>query len=737
MVNSLVERATSDLLIGPDWAKNIEICDMLNHDPGQAKDVVKGIKKRIGSKNSKVQLLALTLLETLIKNCGDIVHMHVAERDVLHEMVRIAKKKPDLQVREKILSLIDTWQEAFGGPRARYPQYYAAYQELLRAGAVFPPRSERSAPVFTPPQTQPLASYPQNLRNSDFQQDTAESSAESEFPTLSLTEIQNARGIMDVLAEMLSAIDPDNKEGLRQEVIVDLVEQCRTYKQRVVHLVNSTSDESLLCQGLALNDDLQRVLAKHESIASGSGPSVQNQTEKSKPAPAGALLDVGDPLVDTGDASKQTVGRPPSSADAGAQTFNQLLLPAPNAPNGSAPPAKADPKIDLLSGDDYSSPKAETSLALVPVGEQQSASPVSQQNALVLFDMFSDGNSARNSINTQPANVAGQTSLLVPQFQQQQAAPQFQQQQAAPQFQQQQSAPQFPQQQAAPQFQQQQAAPQFQQQQAAPQFQQQQAAPQFQQQQVFMSPQGGLYPNGGSPNMGSPRYEQSLYSQSSGSAWNGQVAQQQQPPSATYGAPSNGSLPPPPWEVQPTTDNGSPVAGTQYPQQMQVTQVVMTHVQSGAHPQGPQAIGNDQMAGMYMQQPNTNSHMPAINSHVGQNNQVGLPPQYIQGGAGPYMGMVPHQMLAGPMASVYPQQVYGNQFTGYGYGQQQGLQYVEQQLYGLSVRDDSGLSNSYRVSASTYVPSGKPSKPEDKLFGDLVDMAKVKPTPTPGKAGSL
>ncbi|WOG83062.1 hypothetical protein DCAR_0102236 [Daucus carota subsp. sativus] len=80
-------------------------------------------------------------------------------------------------------------------------------------GAVFPQRSE-NAPVFTPPQTQPLSSYPQNLRNSEPGQEAAETSAESEFPTLSLTEIQNAHGIMDVLSEMLSAIGLENKECL-------------------------------------------------------------------------------------------------------------------------------------------------------------------------------------------------------------------------------------------------------------------------------------------------------------------------------------------------------------------------------------------------------------------------------------------------------------------------------------------------------------------------------------------
>ncbi|KAL1291176.1 hypothetical protein HN51_059735 [Arachis hypogaea] len=668
MVNSLVERATSDMLIGPDWALNLEICDILNHDPGQAKDVVKGIKRRIRSKNPKAQLLALTLLETIVKNCGDTVHMHVAEKEVLHEMVKVARKKPDSNVREKILNLIDTWQEAFGGQRARYPQYYAAYQELLHAGAVFPPRSESSPPVFTPLQTRPLTSHPQNIRNFDVQGDTAGSSStgsstEAEFPTLSLSEIQNARGILDVLAEMLNAIDPGNKEGLRQEVIIELVGQCRTYKQRVVHLVNSTSDESLLCQGLALNDDLQRVLAKHESIASGT--SNQKDNEKPKPETPGALVD--HPLVDTEDGGKQSDERLPSNAEAESQTFNQLLLTAPPTANGSAAPLNVNAKWDLLSGDDYnSSPKADNSLALVPLGEQQPASPTPHQNnALVLFDMFSNGNNG-------PTPILGQPNSLSPQFHHQ----------------------------------------------------------------TFIS-QGIFYPNVNMPNVGSPHYEQqsSPFAQTTAPIWNNSQAQQQhqqqqqQPPpnSPAYGTQSGGSFPPPPWE---TTENGSPTAaGNQYPQPLQVTQVVMTHVQSaGTHGQGlPQPMGNDQAISMYMQQPNANTYISTINNNnAGQSNQQF--PQQIQGvPGGAYMSTVPHQMQNGNMAYMYPQQMYGNQFVGYGYGQQQqGVQYVEQQMYGLSVSDDNGMRNSYQVSATSYVPSGKPSKPEDKLFGDLVDMAKVK-----------
>lgn len=394
MSSVMVERATSDMLIGPDWAMNLEICDILNREPGQAKDVVKSLKKRIAHKNPKVQLLALTLLETMIKNCGDIVHMLVAERDILHEMVKIVKKRHDYHVKEKILTLIDSWQEVFGGARARYPQYYAAYEELLRAGAVFPQRSNGSVPIITPPQTQPLQNYPSSLRIS--QQEELELPV-SDFPALSLTEIQNARGIMDVLSEMLDALDPGNREGLRQDVIADLVDQCRSYKQRVVQLVNSTSNEELLSQGLSLNDDMQRVLAKHDAIDAG----VAVRVEK----PKSLQSQVESSSTRKPDTMEEPIQRSSASTSATNQSpFGILALPAPPSSSSKAPVTPAS-SIDLLSGDDYIKPEPANSLALVPVTEYSA----SDKNVLAFADMF-EQNTANNSNHNLPNSFQSSTS---------------------------------------------------------------------------------------------------------------------------------------------------------------------------------------------------------------------------------------------------------------------------------------------------------------------------------------
>ncbi|CAL5351593.1 unnamed protein product [Camellia sinensis] len=280
-----VEKATSDLLMGPDWTLNMDICDSINANHWEAKDAVKAVKKRLQHRNPKVQLLALTLLETMVKNCGEHVHFQIVERNILQEMLKIVKKKTDFNVRDKILVLLDSWQEAFGGPGGKYPQYFWAYEELkslmsvandrtmllgmrivLHAGVVFPKRSPDAAPIFTPPVSHSTLSHAQAgygmPNNASTRLDEAMT---ADMENLSLSSLNSMRNVLDLLADMLQAVNPSDRASVKDEVIVDLVDQCRSNQKRMMQM-----DEELLSQGLELNDSLQSVLAKHDAIVSGS-----------------------------------------------------------------------------------------------------------------------------------------------------------------------------------------------------------------------------------------------------------------------------------------------------------------------------------------------------------------------------------------------------------------------------------------------------------------------------------
>ncbi|XP_050145216.1 TOM1-like protein 3 isoform X2 [Malus sylvestris] len=328
-------------------------------------------------------------LETVSKNCGENVFQQIVERDILHEMVKIVKKKPDLNVREKILILIDTWQEAFGGPRGRFPQYHAAYNELRAAGVEFPPREENSVPIFTPPQTQPVVSPVTSYDDAAIQ-----ASLQSDASGLSLPEIQNARGIADVLMEMLNVLDPKHPEGLKEEVIVDLVDQCRSYQKRVMLLVNETADEDLLCQGLALNDDLQRVISRHDDIVKGTTTVVRGAESSVVP-----LVNVNHEDDESEDEFSQLAHRSSrdNSQGQGQRSANAKAEPVRVSPLLPPPPSSQRPitlgpgLIDYLSGEAYksegSSAASESTSFAVPVHSSStsrlaplSPSPPSSQN---------------------------------------------------------------------------------------------------------------------------------------------------------------------------------------------------------------------------------------------------------------------------------------------------------------------------------------------------------------------
>lgn len=96
------------------------------------------------------------------------------------------------------------------------PKVTKEMHDLLCAGVKFPPRPESSAPIFTPPQTKPIT-YPSQTYGSPYYEiEAVEASLASDLPSLNLTNIQNARDIIDVLMQMLNSLDPHSKEGIKQ-----------------------------------------------------------------------------------------------------------------------------------------------------------------------------------------------------------------------------------------------------------------------------------------------------------------------------------------------------------------------------------------------------------------------------------------------------------------------------------------------------------------------------------------
>ncbi|XP_022925178.1 TOM1-like protein 5 isoform X1 [Cucurbita moschata] len=272
MASELVNSATSEKLAETDWMKNIEICELVARDQRQAKDVIKAIKKRIGSKNTNTQLYAVLLLEMLMNNVGETIHKQVIDSGVLPSLVKIVKKKSNLPVRERIFLLLDATQTALGGASGKFPQYYQAYYDLVSAGVQFPQR-----PPATPSDNA-TQQHTNNLQNGVIRLSEQEDAASVEPQTLPESSIiEKASNALEILKEVLDAVDPQRPEGARDEFTLDLVEQCSFQKQKLMHLVLSSRDEKIVCRAIELNEKLQKVLERHDALLSGQFMSTHNQ----------------------------------------------------------------------------------------------------------------------------------------------------------------------------------------------------------------------------------------------------------------------------------------------------------------------------------------------------------------------------------------------------------------------------------------------------------------------------
>ncbi|XP_044636678.1 target of Myb1 membrane trafficking protein isoform X1 [Equus asinus] len=376
-VGQRIEKATDGSLQSEDWALNMEICDIINETeegcdatssektlltpppPTPAhcyrrtcllpslspRDAFRAVKKRIvGNKNFHEVMLALTVLETCVKNCGHRFHVLVASQDFVEGvLVRtiLPKNNPPTIVHDKVLNLIQSWADAFRSS-PDLTGVVAVYEDLRRKGLEFPMTDlDMLSPIHTPQRTVFNSETPsgQNSAGTDASQrgDSGQHTALLSTPAVLpsdapitptpeqigklRSELEMVSGNVRVMSEMLTELVPTEAEPADLELLQELNRTCRAMQQRVLELIPRIANEQLTEELLIVNDNLNNVFLRHERFE-------RFRTGQSAKAPSEAeaaadLMDMGPDPAATSSLSSQLAGMNlgSSSVRAGLQSL--------------------------------------------------------------------------------------------------------------------------------------------------------------------------------------------------------------------------------------------------------------------------------------------------------------------------------------------------------------------------------------------------------------------------------
>uniref|UniRef100_A0A8B9TVG7 Target of myb1 membrane trafficking protein n=1 Tax=Anas platyrhynchos TaxID=8839 RepID=A0A8B9TVG7_ANAPL len=346
-VGQRIERATDGSLRNEDWALNMEICDIINETEEGPKDAFRAIKKRIvGNKNFHEVMLALTVLETCVKNCGHRFHVLVASQDFVESvLVRtiLPKNNPPAIVHDKVLTLIQSWADAFRSS-PDLTGVVAVYEDLRRKGLEFPMTDlDMLSPIHTPRRTvyssnsqsgqnSPVVNSPQQIE-SILHPVTLPAGREtsSEAPITPTpeqvgklrSELEVVNGNVKVMSEMLTELVPSQAENSDLELLQELNRTCRAMQQRVLELIPRVLHEQLTEELLLINDNLNNVFLRHERYPTPSAAKQPEVTNNLSSQLAG--MNLGSSSVSAGLQSLNTSGKLEEEFDMFAMTRGSSL----------------------------------------------------------------------------------------------------------------------------------------------------------------------------------------------------------------------------------------------------------------------------------------------------------------------------------------------------------------------------------------------------------------------------
>ncbi|KAI4130316.1 MAG: hypothetical protein LQ341_006477 [Variospora aurantia] len=357
-----IQNAVDPQNFEPNLALNLEISDLINSKKGNApREAAISIVNYVNHRNPNVSLLALSLLDICVKNCGYAFHLQISTKEFLNELVRRFPERPPIRpsrVQMKILEAIEEWRMTIC-QTSRYKEDLGFIRDMHRLlsykGYMFPEIRREDAAVLNPSD---------NLQSADEMEEEEKAAQSAKLQELirrgGPEDLQEANRLMKVMAGYDTKHKTDYRAKAAEEVS-KIQEKARLLEERLQNFKDGDKVE---------DGDVFEDLA---NALQNAQPKIQKmcQEESDDQEAVNKLLQINDSihrtidrykLVKKGDlegASKIEKGTVGISTGVGKNADNELSLidfdgdvqptVAPEASNTAAPP-KMEPLEDDLLG---------------------------------------------------------------------------------------------------------------------------------------------------------------------------------------------------------------------------------------------------------------------------------------------------------------------------------------------------------------------------------------------------
>ncbi|GAA5980173.1 hypothetical protein JCM11641_006938 [Rhodosporidiobolus odoratus] len=271
-----IERACDPSLHEPNMSLDLEIADLINSRKGNSsREAAVEVVRLVNSRNTHVAMLALHLLDILVKNCGYAFHLQISTKDFLNELVRRFPERPPTfppPPMKKVLELVHEWKNTICVTSRRKEDLVHIrdmHRLLSYKGYRFPDFDRRSASVLNPTES---------LQTPDELEEEDRAAQSAKLQELIRRGTPKDLAAAQELMKSLAGAEPDKKPNYEEQVAKEL----DRIQQRVLllnEMLNNAKPKERFVEGDAYDQIAQKCRHVQPKLQKWIEESAENNPE--------------------------------------------------------------------------------------------------------------------------------------------------------------------------------------------------------------------------------------------------------------------------------------------------------------------------------------------------------------------------------------------------------------------------------------------------------------------------